>query len=402
MSASTNETADTLSQLAVGERFWFWLCTRVEGNHPVLLAQPLASDPGMTTLTAEARRAPLQLGAVPLTGLGSIGEDGHVRMSSPLASADQLAGLARWVRAEVDEHPGLARLKNTMFLNISPGGTVRAIHQEPDLWEGVPDALVPGSLAESAMRLARLKAGRSCWFWLAERGPDDSPHLYLHSARRDPEGAAFVDAVLQLRRKATGNGTELRGQLHRTEGGTLMFTSQDEVQGGLPIFQALMAANEPLAEALSSALLVQSRGDTFIKIARIEAAGAGLDLSEQASVLSLLQSPSDKAMFWLCSVKDTPHLLLSESRDGLKASVKSSGLKGESVRGQVVVSSKGWLEFRVRAPYPDFIEQLAAWALAHHAAWPALKRLRGARMTQRGNDGEIVSRQKNDNAWSSL
>ncbi len=402
MATVTESTAEKLGHLAVGARFWYWLCPQVSDGFPALVAQPLAEDPAMTALAGQTRDAPVPLGVVALTGLGHVDADGTLLLTSPLASAEHLAGLAAWVRATVGEHPDLSRLKNTALLNISAAGVVRAIHRDAGLWSGVPDAAAPGSLDETARRLSGLKPGRRCWFWLAQRGPGDAPFLYLHATRRDPDGEAFARSVLEFRRQATETGGELRGQLHRTAGGTLMFTTTDDISEGLTTCEALCRRHEGLRALLTGAVLAQSREGDFVQTALVGAASGGADLSAHVAVLEALKDKGDQALFWLGEVSGTPHLLLSSSRDDLKTAARALGEHGQSVRGSVVVSSRGWLEFRTRQPYASFIDHLAGWAGAHVSDWPALSRLRDARMTQRDDSGEIVDRQKNDDAWANL
>ena len=72
-----------------------------------------------------------------------------------------------------------------------------------------------------------------------------------------------------------------------------------------------------------------------------------------------------------------------------------------TVRGQLR-SARWGVEFRARGPFPDFLPTLAAWVQQHHQRWPGLAVLIDARLTVRDNDGEIVERFKDDDAWAPL
>jgi hypothetical protein len=107
------------------------------------------------------------------------------------------------------------------------------------------------------------------------------------------------------------------------------------------------------------------------------------------------------ALFWFGIVAQTnaPRLLISYKKDQLKQSVKALGETSKSIRGMVIVSKKGPLEFRAKTPYPGFITMLAAWAKEQYADWPAMKRLRKSRMRCKNEDGEVIDQQKDDAAW---
>jgi hypothetical protein len=269
--------------------------------------------------------------------------------------------------------------------------------------------MVSGTLEESAMRLGRLRPGRACWFWLAQNGPSDKPFLSLHPSRKDPQGKAFASAVVRLRRQATQRGVEIQGLLRKTTKGAVVLTTNDAIGEGRAILQALCETSEALREALSTCILARTQGGKFVQVVLVggsakdaDDVAGGVDLSGQAAVLEGLEEEGSKALFWfgVSAEEDTPMLMLSADRDALKAAVRGLGKPSKSVRGQVVRSKKGWLEFRTKTPYPGFINELGGWCRAHRSQWPALKSLTGSRMTCRNADGELVDRQRNDAIWN--
>jgi energy-converting hydrogenase Eha subunit B len=71
-------------------------------------------------------------------------------------------------------------------------------------------------------------------------------------------------------------------------------------------------------------------------------------------------------------------------------------------RGQLFVSSQGWLDFRLRADAPGFLAALVAWTGSHLPQAPGLARLIGARLTVRDTTGKILSGTRDDAAWAQV
>ena len=124
----------------------------------------------------------------------------------------------------------------------------------------------------------------------------------------------------------------------------------------------------------------------------IGARGAASPLPDFSPHIAVLEG-SDRAWFWFCEEL----LLLDVDRESLKASIPDTDKR--SVYGQLHRSRHGWLEFRTRHPYPDFIGALSAWVTAHQQDCRQLEKLRFARMTRRNKSGDIIDRQRDDTAW---
>ena len=90
-------------------------------------------------------------------------------------------------------------------------------------------------------------------------------------------------------------------------------------------------------------------------------------------------------------------LFVFADRSKLREKAKTVGKSG--IRGELRQSSKGWFEFRTKQAAPNFIPQLAAWVKANHSSASNLSMLFGSRMTQRDDDGNVISRQKDDSVW---
>ena len=54
-------TLKTLNKLLVGDRFWFWFCTKVESGHPAMLITPYGDDPDMVKIIEEEEQNVVQM-----------------------------------------------------------------------------------------------------------------------------------------------------------------------------------------------------------------------------------------------------------------------------------------------------------------------------------------------------
>lgn len=395
MPSLIESTSEYLSGWRPGHRAWFWLCPELDDSAPLLLLSPMGDDPASLRETAAALALPD--GAQPCAGIASADGAGRISLGGPALSDTHLARLARWVRYNRDEHPGLSRLKDVVLIRTE-GGRVAGRVEDSALWADIPDARVPGSLDETVRRLGRLKAGMNFWFWMTARGPSGAPHLLLEVQRRDPDGRILVRNANEQRLARGGDAApECGGILRQTEDGSIVLTTEAPLREALDILSALVEAHPSIAEHLAEARVVRTEGDRFREVGRL----SRVDLSRQSALLQEL--PDEPLWFWFTDrsgVDGAPLLLLETSRDALKATAKAAGGGERTLRGQVAASRNGWLEFRTRDPWPNFIAELARWAAAHHTRWPDLARLRGARMTQRDRDGQILDRQKDSDAWS--
>ena len=127
-----------------------------------------------------------------------------------------------------------------------------------------------------------------------------------------------------------------------------------------------------------------------------------MSFQHEANVLAELTE--GKVWFWFAGAEQAGNavLLLDADRGQLKSRARELEVTGAVLRGALKVSSKGWLEFQAKSAYPNFITELAAWAIHNVASTPGLSRLSGARFTQRDNEGNIVDRQKNDASWAAI
>ena len=393
-------TLTALNKLMVGDRFWFWFCAGVEEEQPKFRISVMESDPGMRALMARAKESKLAVGAIPISGLGHVSTAGFVQLSCSLASDDMLKSLAEWIGNNLHLYPELAKLKHAQLFNISPNGKVRSIHSDSSVWSTVPDMAFRGTAAETLQRLQKMKAGQDYWFWLAENGPGDKPFLHLLPVTRDPEGKSFVKQIVRLRQRTSGYGVEIKGIVQYSQRGTYVFTTENEIEMAQTLFAALAFP------VLNDSLVIRNSGGRIAQTKNISITATNYDyrsdLSNLVRILTTLDSPGKKCLFWMGVVAEECYLLLANDKEKLKTSVQKIGKAQTSTRGQVVVSKANWLEFKTQSPYPKFIDQLIDWTCLHHRDWPQLSRLKGARMTFSDKTKTLLDRQKNSIGWKRL
>jgi hypothetical protein len=374
---------------------WFWMCTEMNNNAPILLLKPVSKETRLEQLWTEASGL-VPEGARQQIGIASLNDQGTASFGSSGFTVSDLARLAKWVKHNLGDHPGLARLQNAELILLDTD-TIVANIAIPVLWRNVPRLPVPGSLEEAALRLSRLKAGHNFWFWMTRSGPGERPYLVIGRQGRDPDGHRFAEQVNLQRRRSPVLGPSFEGVLRQGTDGSLIFTTSAETSKGVSILEALIAAEPELFAVLSKAMVVQTGDGRFVRSVRPGTAPKGSDLSRQAQLLESLEA-DHQVLFWLTSADATgqPMLLLEANRGDLQAAAQAAGGEGLTLRGQLHLSPRGWLELRSRKFWPEGMSILARWVEQHHAQWPALSRLHGVRMTQRNKEGKILNRHKDD------
>ena len=288
-------------------------------------------------------------------------------------------------------------MKGASFLDIRSDGVIAGIHDNAMLWAGMPYVPVAGTIEGTAALLESLDEGQDAWFWMSDIGGGGTPAATAVRVDDDPTGRAFRGQVRAIR----GDGKAFSGVLRPLDAGRLAMTTTGDLDTGVRIVKSLLAAHNNVLSCLQGARLVRMAGGRFVAAKTI--APAGPDLSSQVAMLNAMAGGA-KAVFWFTSASKTgqPILVLAEDPGKLKAAAKQVQGKDKGMRGQVRMTGKGWLEFRTRKTINDFIPTLAKWAMDNHGSWDGLSQLRGARLTVRDEDDQIVSRHKDDAVWSAL
>ncbi|HNC98590.1 MAG TPA: hypothetical protein PKW90_20835, partial [Myxococcota bacterium] len=374
----------TLRRLAVGQRAWFVYS-------PALPEAPLrlcawSDDPSGSLLREQL--VGLDPHAPRSQGLLSIGEDGRPRLTSSHLLPDQLASLAVWARDLLEEEPDLARLRGAVLQEISADGRLSRRDADDRLWEEFPERNAPGSLAASADLLEA--ATGPLYLCLRTGGP--GPFLLLSA-----DAAGFEVELQHLR--ARGRGEFVIG-LYQPRGKLLNVEPASAWTAALSQLLERWGATFPALKVLKEARLLDE-GPPLSAAAVTPAAPAGPDLSLQQSLLGSI-TPEGPIFYWFTPADPSgqPMLLLHPELEGVKALAAELDGAPPLARGQLFLSSQGWLDFRLRAEVPGFLAALVGWTHTHISSAPGLARLVGARLTVRDATGKIISGTRDDAAWA--
>jgi len=400
---SIESLSSTLNQLSAGERGWFWMCTQVATEDPCIVITPFtAGNPKPMYDAAATIERPLAV--VPIVGVAAVGSDGRLNFASMFLEQEDLPRLADWTQKNIEKYPALSRLRDTILVQLSQDHKILNRFEDASLWEGIEKPVVPGTAAAELRILSKFKPGRKAWYWMTDKGPDGKPFFFANSSKVAPE--KFAAEVTKLQLRIPQNGKTAFGYVEVNKNNVLVFTSQSDADDGMQILKALQESYADDASALQTARFLQMDGARIIKVGRPVSASEPttvIDLSAMSNVLAKMTEQSNSIAFWFTSAaKDgQPMLVISDDKKQIKSQAMAAGGSGDTIRGVVKQSSKGWVEFRVKDAYPKFVEAIAGFVSKYHEDWPSLRRLKGARMIQRQGDA-IVDRQKNDKVWSHI
>jgi hypothetical protein len=375
-----------ISDLTPGQRAWFWFSpSAVTPMH----ISPLDEDPGMKLLQRVVQRMPSPEGAAPIMGLLSMGEDGRVDLGSPQMDHAVLVAVARMVKENLGEYPRLGLLKDARARVLDARFVVQETIADPSLWKGIPSLTPHGTVATAAKRLSAMAVGEQAWFWATLSGPGGEPFIVASHVETDP-GLADLSGEVRLAARRAGKVVKsLQGVICRQADGSLLLRSDIEPR-------RLQAVIRGLQRSHAEAHPVLSQLTTTACTEGVD------DLSAQAAMLEKL-ALGESVLFWLHTSTQDTTLVLAEDKLALKQAAKETGRRGgHSVRGQLRRSDKGWLEFRANKNFVDFLPTIATWAVPQTRHCPALRMLKGARMTVRDTDGRVTARYRDDAVWASM
>ena len=252
--------ASVLEARLPGERMWYWLSADVPEESVPLLVQPVAWDPNRDRLDHLIRQAEAFGVGEAATGTCMVVDDGRLQFLGSELGTEMLPVLADWVRANVGQHPGLARLWNCQLLRTAEG-SVREVLEDVSVWNDVPRPIAPGTLAETASLLEKISGETEAWFWMTAAG-NNGPFLGLARADTDADGVEFKERVAAFYKRFPDSFKDaLTGLVRRLPSGELLFSSQDASVDHWPgVIHALVerqATAYPGLAPLAGATLVQ-------------------------------------------------------------------------------------------------------------------------------------------------
>ena len=380
-----------LSSLRAGERSWFWFSP--DAPEVPLLMTPFADPKGMAKVLRRGSQIPLPAGARVCTGICVATELGALQFGGNLFNEMMVGQFATWVRRYVDEYPGLAHLSGSTMVRLSEGGRVEGRFDRPEMWSGIQRPLMPGSLAEAEAGLAGLAAGQERWLWLSEESRGEAPLVESVCIEADPQGKQFAERVVNGRLRSLHRGAGVRGTARRMASGALVITTADSLDG-------VGAKSSAWLAGLGSVRLVQIKGGKLTATRQL--GGGQADCAAQVAALKAMRG-GETQMFWFThrSKDGGPLLLLAGASAALKGAVHKAATDAKAIRGRARAVKWG-VAFQSRSADPAFLSKLADWVGQHHARWPGLRALVGARLSVVDAAGKNVERFRDDNVWSSL
>lgn len=249
--ANAATVAELLEALWPGTRLWAWIDPTARGAEVPVLVHALADDPDHHRMDALID-ALVGMDDPGWSGTGRVLEDGRIQLVGRGLTHQHLHVVARWVARTVAAHPALARLRDLQLACLDASGAVAGIEEDPALWNQVPSAAAPGTLAGSASALAELTAGASLLGWLSPKGALE-PSLLLFPDAEAYEAAAEGLAMRFPDSFERGHVLSVERQL---EGGLEIVCLDDDAAG---LAQALRAiadrrgADFPVVAALATA-----------------------------------------------------------------------------------------------------------------------------------------------------
>ena len=139
-------------------------------------------------------KLPLPKGARVCTGIAFVTNQGTLQFCSTNFEGWMLTKLGLWVEANVSQVPGLAYLKDSVFLKVNTDGDILARIEDPEVWEDIPQVNRPGSLQESESKLKALRSGEEAWVWLSVQ--KETPIVAISNFTDDAEGSLFAEMVI--------------------------------------------------------------------------------------------------------------------------------------------------------------------------------------------------------------
>jgi hypothetical protein len=390
-----HDTEKRLSKMAAGQRSWFSYCASMPINEPRLLLHFLREDPDSQKLS----QCQKSLSDEPfIIGMTMLNGDGRLQFLAPNLSKEHLESMAEWVNENIESHSSLACLKDCVLNEVSSTGMILSQHEDESLWQEIPEQLVPYTMEESLYRLRKLKDDRKYWFWLTNKGPLGTPFFYLYPKKKSDSLRQMQKHLLNIRKQLDSDSESYSGAINRTSEELYTLISFDSGEAIFDSFSVLYQQDSKTFVNLAKIRIIHNQEGALSAIYRIRIdempknKGGTTENRKLSDALKKLNQ-GKKLYFWFNSEK----FLLCSDKKELRDEAKKIGKVG--IRGEVRQSSKGYVVFQTKQDSPRFITSLARWTNKNRATCADLSVLKGARMTQRDEDGNIIDRQKEDTAW---
>jgi hypothetical protein len=391
---SLSDVVETISSLSAGDQSWFWLSPSRVRRGPQMLISPFQSDPSMNRLVEWSHQMPNE--DIPYMGFCVLGDDGVMEFAGALIDENALKITAKWVKKYSERYPKLSCLFDSRFARVNPSGIVTAVYADQSIWNGSPLS----AMEEVSNHMRTAAPGQDYWCWLASIGPNLRPTMRLIPVNEDPNGKEFSSLISGLRRRCQNGGIFVHGTFRKTPEGPWVLITPEKISRWTSLKESVAYTygdNFPVFYELLTAKLISTASSS-------PTTGPPSPTNETlfSDAIKILENcdKESKIMFSFGVLKgrQTPSLILGLNKSSLEKFKWSSGFPRAFGR---IHYRKGLMVFQSKEDYSGFILALASWVRKAPEV-ERLKKLNKCRFIHRNSAGDILNRQKNDQAWKDI
>ena len=392
---SLSDVVETIASLSAGDQSWFWLSpSRVRGG-PQMLISPFQSDPSMNRLVEWSHQMPND--DIPYMGFCVVGDDGVIEFAGALIDENALKITAKWVKKYSERYPKLSCLFDSRFARVNPSGIVTAVYADKSIWNGSPLSV----MEEVSIQLQTAVPGQDFWCWLASIGPNLRPTMRLIPVKEDPKGEEFSSLISGLRRRCQNGGIFVHGTIRKTPEGPWVLITPEHVSQWISLKESVAYAygdNFPVFYEFLTAKLISTASSSPPSSSSSFSTNESI-YSDAVRVLEKCDKDSKMVFgFGVPEGRKAPSLILGIDKSSLPDIEWSPSFPRAFGRLQY---RKGLMVFQSKEDYSGFILALATW-VSKAPEVKGLEKLNKCRFIHRNSTGDILNRQKNDQAWKDV
>ena len=405
MKYTVERLCNAISELKSGNRAWYAFLPEACGSdEPPLFLFPFSGEDVQEKLQQSlVYRSTDDLENLKV-GTAVVSTDGILNLKGSEFSPLDLMSFSQWLNLNVDEKPMLSRLKYTSLQEVDTEGSVVRTLASRDLFDYIDDNPFPAGMFETGHRLQKMEPADPHWFWMSAKGPGNKPVMVLVSQKEDPDGESFSATVQRFNLRAGRILTGISGVVTLVGDGSLAFASFVQPAGWRDLINALLAEyqNRWIGFRRLARSQMHRVVDGRLKSGKKKTAPKREIKNQVKGLKKIVQN--NTLHFWLTDDDGSgnPFLLLHPDPQKLKAEAKEIKAKGNKVNGKVRMASKGYIEFRSKNGFSNFVGTLALWVRSNLDKHPELAKFSGARFIQANDKKEILDRQKDSAAWKGI
>ena len=264
----TQSTIQTLEELHVGDRFWYWTCPSLDSTHPRIIITSFAQDPAKKQLQNLISLVSAPPDKRTFQGFGDINSSGTLRLYSSIAPSNLLLSIYSWVQNNLLMYPELAYFSNIMLNRVGPNGQITETVNIDELWRSVDRIPIKGSVAHAMHVLEQLvDTKKEALFWMTSSGPHERPFISLLPLEDDDSAERFEDLLSNALRRTKNTDLSMLGILQKIEPLGFVFIVQSKGMHWKDIIGSLINTYEPdypIIGQLRGSQLMRMRKGVFL------------------------------------------------------------------------------------------------------------------------------------------